>query len=47
MTPALVCTSCTHCVQENNAIGLVELQTADMLGLFIIMFCNIFSMREN
>ena len=32
---ALVCTSCTLGVQENNAIGLVVLQSADILGLII------------
>ena len=32
---ALVCTSCTHGVQENVAIGLVVLQTAEILGLMI------------
>ena len=34
-TSALVCTSRTHGVQENGAIGLVVLQTADILGLII------------
>ena len=34
-TSALVCTSCTHGVQENGAIGLVVLQTAEILGLII------------
>ena len=32
---ALVCTSCTHGVQENDTIGLVVLQTAESLGLII------------
>ena len=32
---ALVCTSCTHDVQEKGAIGLVVLQTAEILGLII------------
>ena len=32
-TSALVCTSCTRRVQENAAICLVVLQTADILGL--------------
>ena len=32
---ALVCTSCTRGVQENGAIGLVELQTAEILGHFL------------
>ena len=35
-TPALVCTSCTRGVQENGAIGLVVLQTAEILGLIIL-----------
>ena len=34
-TSALVCTSCTYGVQENGAIGLVVLQTAEILGLII------------
>ena len=34
-TSALVCTSCTRGVQENSAIGLVVLQTAEILGLII------------
>ena len=33
-TSALVCTSCTLIVQEN---GLVLLQTAEILGLIIIL----------
>ena len=37
-TSALVCTYCTRGVQENGAIGLVELQTAEILGLIIICF---------
>ena len=45
-TSALVCTSCTCCVQRNGAIGLVVLQTAEILGL-IIMFRNTFPMRDN
>ena len=32
---ALVCTSCTRGVQENSAIDLVELQTAEIQGLII------------
>ena len=32
---ALVCTSCTHGVQEKCAIGLVILQAAEILGLII------------
>ena len=34
-TSALVCTICTHGVQEKGAIGLVVLQTAEILGLMI------------
>ena len=32
---ALVCNSCTHGVQEKGAIGLVVLQTAEIVGLII------------
>ena len=32
---ALVCTSCTLGVEENGAIRLVVLQTAEVLGLII------------
>ena len=32
-TSAMVCTSCTRGVQQNSAIGLVVLQTAEILGL--------------
>ena len=46
-TSALVCTSCTRVAQEDGAIGLVILQTAEILGLIIIMFCNTFPMRDN
>ena len=35
MTSALVCTSCTRGVQVNGAIGLVVLQTAEIVGLII------------
>ena len=35
MTSALVCTSCKHGVQDKGAIGLVVLQTAEILGLMI------------
>ena len=35
MTSAMVCTSCTRGVLENGAIGLVLLQTAEILGLMI------------
>ena len=45
MTSALVFTSCTRRVQENGAIVLVLLQTAENLGL--IMFRNTFPMRDN
>ena len=45
MTPALVCPSCTRGVQENGAIGLVVLQTAEILGL--IMFRNTFPIPDN
>ena len=45
MTSALVLTSCTRRVQENAAIGLVVLQTAEILWL-IIMFRNTFPMRN-
>ena len=38
-TSDLVCTSCTCGVQENGAIGLVVLQSTEILGL-IIMFHN-------
>ena len=34
-TSGLVCTSCTRRVQENGAIGMVVLQTADIVGLII------------
>ena len=44
-TSAFVCTSCTHGVQENSAIGLVVLQTAEIQGL--IMFRNTFPMCDN
>ena len=39
--------SCTRGVQENTAIGLVVLQSAEILGLIIIMFRNTFPMRDN
>ena len=35
MTSALVCTSFTRGVQEYGSIGLVVLQTAEILGLMI------------
>ena len=34
-TSAFVCNSCTLCVQENAAIGLVVLQSAEILWLII------------
>ena len=46
MTSALVFTFCTRGVQENAAIGLVVLQTAEILWLIIIMFRNTFPMRD-
>ena len=45
-TSSLVCTSCTAGVQENAAIGLVVLQSAEILG-FIHMIRNTFPMRDN
>ena len=36
MTSALVCTSCTRGVQMNAAIGLVVLQSAEILWLIIL-----------
>ena len=36
-TSALVCTSCTRGVEENGAIGLVVLQTVEILGLIICL----------
>ena len=36
-TSALVCTSCTRGEQENGAICLVVLQTAEILGLIICL----------
>ena len=32
---ALVCTSCTHGVQEKGSIGFVVHQTAEILGIII------------
>ena len=34
-TSAFVCTSCARGLQENSAIGLVVLQSAEILGLII------------
>ena len=45
MTSALICTTCTHGVQEKGAIGLVVFHTAEILGL--IMLRNTFPMRDN
>ena len=45
MTSAMVYPSCTRGVQENDAICLVVLQTAEILGL--IMFRNTFPMLDN
>ena len=42
---ALVCTSCTHGVQEKGSIGFVVHQTAEILG--IIMFRNTFPICDN
>ena len=36
MISALVCTSCTRGVQVNAAIGLVVLQSAEILWLIIL-----------
>ena len=44
-TSALVCSSCSRGVQENDAICLVVLQTAEILVL--IMFRNTFPMLDN
>ena len=41
-TSALVCTSCTLSVQENGAIRLVLLQTAEILGLIICFAIHLF-----
>ena len=46
MTSVLVCTSCTLGVQENAAISLVVLQSAEILGL-IIFFAIQIPMRYN
>ena len=34
-TSALVCTSCTHGVQENGAIALVVIKTTEILELIM------------
>ena len=41
MSSALVCTTCTHGIQEKGAFGLVALHTAEILG-FIICFATHF-----
>ena len=47
-TSALVCTSCTRGVQENGSIGLVVLQTAEILGLWCTSeLCNRFGRTPN
>ena len=43
MTSALICTTCTHGVQEKGAIGLVVFHTAGINH----MFRNTFPMRHN
>ena len=45
MTSALVCTSCTPGVQENAAIGLVVLQSAEILGLIICFVIHFLSLK--
>ena len=42
MTSALVCTSCTPGVQGNAAIGLVVLQSEEILGITILCFATHF-----
>ena len=46
MSSALVCSSCTRGVQENGAIGLDVLQSAEIVGL-IICFAITFPMHDN
>ena len=38
---SVVCTSCTRGVQENGAIGLVILQSTEILGLIAIHFLRV------
>ena len=45
MTSALVCTSCTPSVQENAAIGLVVLQSAEILGLIICFAIHFLALK--
>ena len=47
MTSALVCTSCTRCVQENAAIDLVVLQSADILVLIICFAIHFLCVQLN
>ena len=42
-TSALVCTCCTRGVQENGAIGLFVLQTAEILGIIICFAIHLLS----
>ena len=44
-TSALVCTACTPCVQENAAMGLVVLQSAEILGLIICFALHFLSVK--
>ena len=46
-TSALVCTSCTRCVQENAAICLVVLQSAEILGLIIYFAIHFLCVQLN
>ena len=46
MISCLVCTSCTRGVQENGAIGLVVLQSEEILVLIICLAIHFF-MRDN
>ena len=46
-TSALVCTSCTRGVQENGAIGLVILQSAEILGLIICFAIHSYATQLN
>ena len=43
----MVCTSCTHGVQENGAIGLVLLQTPEILGLIICFATHFYALQLN
>ena len=44
-TSALVCTSCTRGVQQNDAIGLVVLQSAEILVLMICFAIHFLCMK--